>query len=196
MIQFNELRITPDAQYLILEVQVKSDSYFNNIGIENIQILKIDNIEGEDTLLLTDNPEDDDSLAIEKEALINTGIKRVRYKLTSSNLNNTSLRGSLFKIVVQTKGEASFPEGYASPIVSVLISDLYPFYIKTLANIRMLDDLNSNSDELIDCILRFKALELAFRTGNTNLAIQYWFKYFSALDEKCGRSFLKVNYYD
>lgn len=198
MIQFNEIRITPDAERLIIDIQIKEDTYFNKVAIDNVQIFKIEDAEGTCNELLSDAPESEDSISDPSSIVSSSGrgVTKVTYRLNSANLGISTLRGALFKVVVTTKGVSTAPEGYASPIVTVLISDLYPFYIKTLANIRMLDDLSSNSNELIDCILRFKALELAFRTGNANLAIQYWFKYFDTINKEIGRSFLKVNYYD
>jgi hypothetical protein len=205
MIQFNELRITPNADRLIVEAQLKQDSYFSNMAINYIKVYKINNAEKEETLLIKDNPLGNlslegttPSIAVEIEQSDNGFINKVRYVLDATTLGLTSLENVLLRVEVNAVGIPSedMPEGYASPIVSVLVCDLYPFYIKTLSNLRMLDDLSSNSDVLIDCILRFKSLELAFKTGNTNLAIQYWFKYFAVLDKEYGRSFLKVNHYE
>jgi hypothetical protein len=38
MVDFNELRITPDGQYLIIDVTVKSNSLYDNVYISRIDI--------------------------------------------------------------------------------------------------------------------------------------------------------------
>lgn len=195
MIQFNELRITPDASRLIIEVQVKEDSYFDNVGITAIVINKINNAKGEYTELLREESFEN-SIAVEaynKEGVI----KKLRYVLNETQLNN-SLSNAYIEVIIETDGDStsSSPMGYANSIVKASVVDLYPFYIKVLSNIKMLDSLCSNSNQLVDSILRFKALELAFKTGNKELAIQYWFKYVDTLDNNLSRPFLVKNTYD
>ena len=38
MVQFNELRITPDGQKLIIDVSVKDLEYYTNVYLDTIQI--------------------------------------------------------------------------------------------------------------------------------------------------------------
>jgi hypothetical protein len=38
MIDFNELRITPDGKYLIIDVSINNASYYDNVFIKHIVI--------------------------------------------------------------------------------------------------------------------------------------------------------------
>lgn len=196
MIQFNELRITPDANFLIIEAQVKVDSFFNNIGILSVSVNKVLNDTYEKKNLISwVNASDIENIIVPEEIeTIESLIKKVRFIINKEQLN-TELTNEFLEVVVETEGTSNAPEGYANSIVYAPVVDLYPFYINTLCNIRMLDNLCSNSNELVDCILRFKALELAMKTGNKNLAAQYWFKYFAPLDNISGRTFAIKNTY-
>lgn len=199
MIQFNELRITPDAKYLIIEAEVKSDSYFDNIYINSIKVNKIKDIySNEDSKIQifedTDIINSDKAVNIE---LKEEKVRKVRYIIDNNILPpNDRLRNAFISVTIETSGTSSAPAGYANPEVTASVVDLYPFYIKTLLNIKVLDSLCSNSDELVDCILKFKALELAFKTGNANLAKQYWFKYFDTNSGIYSRYFVNKNCYD
>lgn len=203
MIQFNELRITPDAKYLIIEAEVKPDSYFDSIYIDSIIVNKVKNIyNNEDSKIQifedTNIKNSDKAVNIE---LKEGKVRKVRYIIDNNILPpNDRLRNAFISVTITTDTDSEdpldIPAGYANPSVTASVVDLYPFYIKTLLNIKVLDSLCSNSDELVDCILKFKALELAFKTGNANLAKQYWFKYFDTNSGIYNRYFVNKNCYD
>lgn len=199
MIQFNELRITPDAKYLIIEAEVKPDSYFDNIYINSITVSKVKDIynnEGSEKEIFIDNDIINSDKAVNIE-LKEGKVRKVRYIIDNNILlPNDRLRNAFISVTIETSGNSGAPEGYANSRVTASVVDLYPFYIKTLLNIKVLDSLCSNSDELVDCILKFKALELAFKTGNANLAKQYWFKYFDTNSGIYSRYFVNKNCYD
>lgn len=208
MIQFNELRITPDAKYLIIEAEVKSDRYFDNISISSIVVDKVRDIYDEKTTIFEDNLKDEDNdgtisdKAVSVEINSKGHVRKVRYIIDNNTLSlENKLRNAFISVTIETsedtpEGPSNIPGGYANSAVTASVVDLYPFYIKTLLNIKVLDSLCSNSDELVDCILKFKALELAFKTGNANLAKQYWFKYFDTNSGIYSRYFVNKNCYD
>jgi hypothetical protein len=199
MIQFNELRITPDAKYLIIEAEVKSDNYFDSIYIDSIVVNKVKDIynnEGSEKEIFIDNNIIESNKAVNIE-LKEGKVRKVRYIIDNNTLSlENKLRNAFISVAIITSGDSDAPAGYANPRVIASVVDLYPFYIKTLLNIKVLDSLCSNSDELVDCILKFKALELAFKTGNANLAKQYWFKYFDTNSGIYSRYFVNKNCYD
>jgi hypothetical protein len=191
MIQFNELRITPDAKYLIIEAEVKSDSYFEDVSLYCLQIIKVKDEKGNTELVLEDYFEDSSkAIEIAKE---DGKIKKVRYKLEAGDLN-INFTDSFLKVIISSTGNATSPEGYANHDISSPVLNLYPFYVHTISNIKNLDTTCYTNTALIDCILRFKALELALKTGDEHLAVQYWFKYFKPLNDK-GRSFINNDCY-
>jgi hypothetical protein len=192
MIQFNELRITPDANYLIIEAEIKSDSYFENVSLYCLQIIKVTDEKGNTEPVLEDYfNESTKAIEIAKEE---DKIKKVRYKLNAGDLNNINFTDSFLKVVISSTGDATSPEGYANNDISSPVLNLYPFYVHTISNIKNLDTTCYTNTALIDCILRFKALELALKTGDEHLAAQYWFKYFKPLSNK-GRSFINNDCY-
>ena len=82
--------------------------------------------------------------------------------------------------VVGTTGIPSpaTPCGMDNMITLGTVVDLFPIYCKTISYLKELNSSCSIPKNLIDMILRLKALELSLKTGNYIQAIEYWNKYF------------------
>lgn len=178
MVQFNELRITPEDQRLIIDVSVKDLSYYDNVYIDTIIV------DNQETYISTDpsttpvyayedgvSPED---VVVEKED------KRIRIELPNTLVPNLS--NNLFFIYVTTKGtpSADTPCGMDNPTTIGVVFDLYRLQQLYMNYIR---EVESNDciipKEFIDQILRYKAFKLALVTGNYIQAIKYWKRFFA-----------------
>lgn len=181
MITFNELRITPDSKSLIIDVSVKDYEYYKNITIDSIII------DTQETYLVSgpsSNPifkysvksTQDNNLYSAQRSLDN---KSIRLQLTSQDLQD-KLSTSLLFVYVITTGIPSpaTPCGMDSMITLGTVVDLFPIYCKTISYLKELNSSCSIPKNLIDMILRLKALELSLKTGNYIQAIEYWNKYF------------------
>ena len=202
MLIFNELRITPDQKYLIIDVSVDNQKYYENIQIDSIIIDTQDtyidsgpsnnpiftyNLTEENsniTQVYTDNytpvlDEDTSYCYVESEEKQN---KSIRLILNYQDLN-VSLQDNMFFVYAIATGtpSADTPCGMDNSIVKGTIINLYPIYCKTIQYLKELDDSCVVPKNFIDMIIKLKALELSIKTGNSFQAIEYWNKYFKTL---------------
>ena len=202
MLIFNELRITPDQKYLIIDVSVDNQKYYKNIQIDSIIIDTQDtyidsgpsnnpiftyNLTEEDsniTQVYTDNytpvlDEDTSYCYVESEEKQN---KSIRLILNYQDLN-VSLQDNMFFVYAIATGtpSADTPCGMDNSIVKGTIINLYPIYCKTIQYLKELDDSCVVPKNFMDMIIKLKALELSIKTGNSFQAIEYWNKYFKTL---------------
>jgi hypothetical protein len=190
MIQFNELRISPDSKYLIVDVSIKEDIAFNDYNISEIRIYQVNNDKSLFDNVVYDKIITDESIAVyingdsnvlvneDETVYIENGVKRIRLKLSQEDLN-TSLSNSLFMVQIKaaSKKPALLVPDARLEAAGVVI-DLYPYYKDVIKYIKDFDCSCENKN-LIDSILKLKALELSAKTGRFEQVAYYWFKYFS-----------------
>ena len=204
MLQFNELRITPDNKHLIIDVSVQEDSYYSKVVIDSIVIDTQDTYVAngpsskpifaynvnEDNLNLTYSiPEDccNPVLLEEDNSYCFTyGLEKsqhIRLILSTSDLK-VSLNNTMFFVYAIASGTPApdTPCGFDNSTIMQTVVNLYPFYQNTLCYLKELNSDCQVPKGLIDMILRLKALELSIRTGNYTQAIKYWNKFFSKVN--------------
>ena len=176
MLQFNQLEITKDRKYLIIDVSVIDDPYYENVYIENI---KIDN---QDTYSSTGVSSTPIYTYSYEEDGIPGDQKRVRVQIKNSDLfsaTNASLKDLLF-VYATAKGTpaADTPCGMDNETTMGVVVDVYPYYQQAMEYVKELADTCNPSQNFADYILRLKGLELAVKTGNYPEAIKIFNKYF------------------
>ncbi len=202
MVDFNELRVSPDRKNLIIDVSIKDLSYYENVYIDSIII------DTQDTYIpsgpsnspiftyeVISNVTPVYSLPdcgcnqvqdyIDKENCFETSNneeKRVRLELDNIALNN-HLKGNLFFVYVITKGTpaSDTPCNMDNTINLGVTADTYPIYTNMLNSLKELESC-STLKLFTDAFLRFKAFELSIKTGQYSQVINYWNKYFKSLD--------------
>ena len=191
MIQYNELQITPDGKYLIIDASVENSEYFTDMTISEIIIdnqdtyldsgpsskpiynCKISEIESNSTMLLTSE------LSMIKNGesyyYVDKTKKRIRFILSSEDLGidlNTNL---LFVyIIVEGTPASDTPCGFDNKIA---IASVYNKYLIYKNYIYLLNEFNNQCkipQKLIDSILQYKALTLCLSINNNVTAIEYW----------------------
>lgn len=167
MIQFNELRISPDSQHLIIDVSVKDESYYDKVYIDSIVI------DNQDTYIggyPSSNPLYSALTSFESTK------KSLRLELSTSDL---PLDGLLF-VYVRAKGTPSPDTPCGKDNITTLgtVTNMYPFYQQAMDYIGELGNTCSIPKNFIDYILRLKALELSIKTGNYTDAIKFYNKFF------------------
>lgn len=184
MIEFQELRITPDGKKLIIDASVKNLQYYNDVYIDAIIIDTQDTYvaNGPSTnpvfsyevhgASVNDSPESDNR-------------KRVRLELDSTALG-VSLCDTLFFVYVVAKGtpSADTPCGMDNQTTMGVVANLYPFYRSMVNYMKEVEDECEIPKNFIDALLRFKALELSIRTGHYAQAVKYWNKFFRGVKSK------------
>lgn len=202
MVDFNELRVSPDRKNLIIDVSIKDLSYYENVYIDSIII------DTQDTYIpsgpsnspiftyeVVSNVTPVYSLPdcgcnqvqdyIDKENCFETSNneeKRVRLELDNTALDN-HLKGNLFFVYVITKGTPSSdtPCNMDNTINLGVTADTYPIYTNMLTSLKELESCGTPK-LFTDAFLRFKAFELSIKTGQYSQVINYWNKYFKSLD--------------
>ena len=171
MVTFQELRITPDGQKLIIDVSVRDLEYYTDVYLDTVQI------DTQDTFVES-GPS---SKAVYTE-VIGGNTKSARLELGTGDLL-PALNDSLFFVYIRTKGTpaADTPCGMDNITALGVVSDLYPLYQHAFSYIRELGDTCSIPRNLINCILQYKAFELAVKTGHYTEAIKYWKKFFMGI---------------
>lgn len=182
MVQFQELRITPDGKKLIIDVSVKNLKYYTNVYLDAIQI------DTQDTFVES-GPS---SEVVYDTGTIKGDVKSVRVELGTGDLL-PSLNDNLFFVYVRTKGTpaANTPCGMDNVTTLGVVSNLYPLYQHALSYIKELSNTCSIPKNFINYILQYKAFELAIKTGHYTEAIKYWKKFFmgikdSVITSNCG----------
>lgn len=183
MIEFRELRVTPDGKRLIIDASVKDLQYYNDVYIDAIII------DTQDTYV-ANGPSTEPIFPHKTAADAKTtqeggGEKRVRLELDSTALG-VSLCDTLFFVYVVTKGapSADTPCGMDNQTTMGVVANLYPFYRTMVNYMKEVEDECEIPKNFIDVLLRFKALELSIRTGHYAQAIKYWNKFFKGVKSK------------
>ena len=197
MIQFNELRITPDGKHLIIDASINNSNYYDNVVLDSIIIDTQDTyvpngpstnpiyehkIDGYDYVYSIPEECSCSPVLVDEDKSYcftygNEEGKHVRLILSAKDI---PLNNMLFVYAIATGTPApDTPCGFDNAIVMQTVVDLYPFYQNTLCFLKELNNECEMPKGFTDMILRLKALELCVRTGNYPQAIKYWKKFFS-----------------
>lgn len=181
MVQFNELRITPDGQKLIIDVSVKDLEYYTDVYLNTIQI------DTQDTFV-----ESGPSSEVVYTKTIKGDTKSIRLELGTGDLL-PALNDNLFFVYIKIKGTsaANTPCGMDNTTTLGVVFNLYPLYQHAFNYIKELSDACSIPKNFINYILQYKAFELAIKIGHYIEAIKYWKKFFmgikdSVITSNCG----------
>ena len=171
MIEFKELRVTPDGKTLIIDAAVKDLSYYDNVYIKSVTV------DTQDTYSES-GPSTNPLFHYEVASVSEENKKRIRLELNSSVLGD--ITGNMFFVYITVKGTpaADTPCGLDNVTTLGVTADLYPFYKSSINYMKELENECEPSKNFIDSLLRFKAFELSIRTGHYTQAIKYWNKFF------------------
>lgn len=178
MIRFNELKISPDSRYLLIDISVLEETYYKGVFIDSIVI------DNQDTYVNngpSSNPVYsytviDDTTALSDKPV---GPKYLRLVLDARDLGGSL--DNMFFIYVRAKGTpaADTPCGMDNITTMGTVVNIYPFYQQAMNYIGELADTCLVPQNFIDYILKLKALELAVKTGNYTEAINYYNRFFN-----------------
>lgn len=175
MLQYNELRITQDKKYLIVDVQVQELSYYENVYLDTIII---DTQKTYSALGPSNNP----FMTIQMEP--NT-------KHYRKFIDIDSVADNMFFVYTTVNGSPSedVPCGMSQETILGVAYDKYPIYKQGMSLLSQLHGCDIPSD-LKDFILQNKAFEITLQAGNYPKAIEYWGLFFKekekAVKSGCG----------
>lgn len=198
MLHFNELRISLDSKYLVIDVSVNNQDWYDKVVIDSIII------DNQNTYILNGpsstpiycykvptTSKEPCSSSVEGEICSNNQ-RHIRLELPLNILGINPYKDMLFVYAIASGvPEASTPCGLDNRKIMGTVINLYPFYQQTMCYLKELNKDCQVPKEFIDMILRLKALELSVKTGNYPQAINYWNKFFAQKEcqvviNKCG----------
>ena len=171
MVNFRDLRISPDGKELLIDAVVAPYTYFENMYISQVVIDTEEtfNINGPSTKPFYKQ----DITSQEKELALD---------LTADALDIDSFTGHIYYVYVYVDGtpNGQTPCGWDNEFTLGVVLDWKPIYQQGINVMkRTVDNCCSMNKELIDYILRFESFELALRTGQYPLAnekFNQWYK--------------------
>lgn len=170
MINFNELRITPDGRYLIVDVQVQDLDYYKDVYLDSIHI------DTQQTFIETgpSNKPIYSYIVSDDEQF-----KHIRQFIDIDSIGN-----NIFFVWVVTKGNPieDTPCGMKDAVTLGVVYNKLPIYNISMKYINSIEGCNI-SREFMDFIFRKKAFETCLEVGNYNQAIKYWNKFFTDIKE-------------
>lgn len=198
MISFNELRVTPDGRYLVIDVQVQNLNYYKDIYLDSIHI------DTQQTFIETgpsSNPiysyvvpdkidnqiytqEDNQEVYTEYGENVLVDGESLKIKHIRQFIDIDSIGNNLFFVWVVTKGNSTedTPCGMKDAITLGVAYNKLPVYNAAMKYINSIEGCNIPR-EFMDFIFRKKAFETCLEVGNYNQAIKYWNKFFTYIKE-------------
>lgn len=205
MIRFNELRITPNNESLIVDVSIEDAEYFTNVFLDSIIIDTQDTYTANGssskavfTYIVSEKdydsvyslPENTGCSSVQETpdmeycfTIDDYSKKSVRLVLSSEDLG-VPIAGNIFFVHAIATGEPAVDTPYDlrnSNITGTAINT-YPIYKHSMKYTKELGDSCKIPKNFIDYIFKIKALDLAIKTGNYQEVIRYWNKFFKLLN--------------
>lgn len=166
MVQFNELRLTPDAKHMIVDVSVIDMPYYDDVYI---------------SALCFDTQESFTPLGPSQKAIYPPECQDLHYKRFRAYIEIDTLQDNLFFIYVITSGSPApdTPCDAKDPVTMGIVYDKCPFYNNLMSGIRNIGDDCNPSQQLLNDFFRYNAFQMAISTGNYTEAVNYWNRFFS-----------------
>lgn len=191
MIHYNNLYITEDSKYLVIDVAIDEDSTYDDVYLYRIDI------DTQDTYI-TNGPSNNaktiflDEDDIEKPSMNGIGevknsgkdVKKVKHtKLTLSAKDlGVNLNKDMLFIYSTASGFISGDKPdvlkYITDTILNVVVNTYEVYKSIIPLIKEIGELCKDPISFIDRELQIKAVEYSIKNSNYLLAIKYWKKYF------------------
>ena len=191
MIHYNNLYITEDSKYLVIDVAIDEDSTYDDVYLYRIAI------DTQDTYI-TNGPSNNakiiflDEGDVEKPSMNGIGevknsgkdIKKVKHtKLTLSAKDlGVNLNKDMLFIYSTASGFISGDKPdvlkYITDTILNVVVNTYEVYKSIIPLIKEIGELCKDPISFIDRELQIKAVEYSIKNSNYLLAIKYWKKYF------------------
>ena len=171
MIVFDELRVTKDAEYLIIDARVRKEDYYKDVYIDKIVIDTEETYsEGGQSSnpVYSYSPEGDN--------------KSIRLILNINELQHlTSLKNHLLFVYAVAKGTpaSNTPCGLDNINTLGVTTYMGDFYNYFMQNIKEVGQSCSVPQNFINALLRWEALNVSIDSGHYTQGIKYfndWFK--------------------
>lgn len=163
MLQWNELRITPDSKFIVLDVEVQNLDFYKDIYIKSIYIEAFNSPDKFINAMPTTSSE-------EIWSSEDTTTKHVKKYIDIDTISN-----NMFFIYALAEGTPApnTPCNCKDPLLVGVVYDDKLIYNSSVMSILSTRNCAGNR-KLLDFIFKEKALELSLKTGDYKAAIGYW----------------------
>lgn len=191
MIHYNNLYITEDSKYLVIDVAIDEDSTYDDVYLYRIAI------DTQDTYI-TNGPSNNakiiflDEGDVEKPSMNGIGevknsgkdikkVKHIKLTLSAKDLGVNLNKDMLF---IYSTASGFIPEDkpdvikYITNTILNVVVNTYEVYKSIIPLIKEIGELCKDPISFIDRELQIKAVEYSIKNSNYLLAIKYWKKYF------------------
>ena len=203
MIVFNNIKITQDNKYLIIDAEIEDNAYYKDMYIDQVVI------DNQDTYIqngpssnpiytyqaqpqsnniytiddLTNKVTDEDGIAVQDEGDTQSYSREVHLILDKKDL--TEIENNMFFVYIIAGGTPSpdTPCGYDVNIALKVVVNTYPIYNTMMQYLKELGNTCKTPYGIIDKILQIKMLDTSVQTGNNLKAIEIWNTYFKHKQE-------------
>lgn len=180
MLNFNELRLTPDNKCLIIDVSVENISYFENVTIDSIFIdtqetwvpngpsdnaVVVYNQEYKELDIIQDGEGKHIRLEV-KKPLIDISTKQMYFIYAIADISNAPEVALTFCTCGNEK------------ILGTVVNTYY-LYSTLLNGIKEIASDCGNNKNFINNFLRLQSIDASIKAGNYSLAIKYWNMFFN-----------------
>lgn len=191
MIQYNELQITSDGKYLIIDASIETSDYFEDMFIDSIIIDNQDTyVDGSPsdnpiyTYNLSETTAGNETITTFGLSMIKNGEsyyyvdenkRRIRLILSQVDLNIDLNKNLLFVyIIVDGTPAPKTPCGFDNKITIASVYNKYPIYKNSIYLLNEFNNQCKIPQNLVNSILQYKALTLCLSVNNNVTAIRYW----------------------
>lgn len=177
--EFNELRITPDSKYLIIDVDIPKEKYYKDVYLDSVVI------DNQDTYInngFSSKPIYSYTIP-EREYDEDCPLKSVKHLRLVLDRHDLGSLDGIFFIYIRVKGTPSpdTPCGMDHITTMRAVCNIYPYYRQAMGYIKELGKTCSVPQNFIDYILKLQALKLSVKAGDYTGAIKYYNKFLKNL---------------
>ena len=203
MIIFNNIKITQDNKYLIIDAEIEDNAYYKDMYIDQVVIdnqdtyiqngpsnnpIYIYQAQPQDNNIYTTDDlankvTDEDGIAVQDEGDTQSYSRKVHLMLDKKDL--IEIENNMFFVYIIAGGTPSpeTPCGYDVNIALKVVVNTYPIYNAMMQYLKELGNTCSTPYGIIDKILQIKMLDASVQTGNNLKAIEIWNTYFKNKQE-------------
>lgn len=191
MIHYNNLYITEDSKYLVIDVAIDEDSTYDDVYLDRIAIdtqdTYITNGPSNNAKIFHIGGDDIEGPSINGiEEVKNSGKDIKKVKHTKLTLSAKDLGVDLNKdmLFIYSTASGFIPEDkqdvikYITNTILNVVVNTYEVYKSIIPLIKEIADTCKEPTSFINRELQIKAVEYAIKSSNYILAIKYWRKYF------------------
>lgn len=191
MIHYNNLYITEDSKYLVIDVAIDEDSTYDDVYLDRIAI------DTQDTYITNgpsnnakifhiggDNIEGPSINSIEEVKNSGKDIKKVKHTKLTLSAKDLGVNLNKDMLFIYSTASGFIPEDkpdaikYITNTILNVVVNTYEVYKSIIPLIKEIGELCKDPISFIDRELQIKAVEYSIKNSNYLLAIKYWKKYF------------------